>query len=153
MTGRVVCAGSLTRDPVAAAALRALVRVKALGPRVQLAGELDADELTALYDGADLCVSASFYEGYGMALAEALSRGLPIVAASGGAVADTVPADAGLLVPVEDANALAVALRRYLTEPDLAASLRQGALAARRSLPTWPDTALHVERALMGDDA
>lgn len=146
----LVCAGSLTRDPATVAALEAFIREQALDPRVRLVGELDADALAALYDGADLCVSASFYEGYGMALAEALARGLPIVAARGGAVADTVPADAGLLVPVEDANALAEALRRFLTDPTLASSLRHGALMARRSLPTWQDTALRVEQALMG---
>ncbi len=144
----LVCAGSLTREPATVAAVEALILEHALDPRVRLAGELDASELAALYDGADLCVSASFYEGYGMALAEALARGLPIVAASGGAVADTVPADAGLLVPVEDVNALAEALRRFFTEPELASSLRHGALVARRSLPTWKDTAAQVEHAL-----
>ncbi|MFZ1428102.1 MAG: glycosyltransferase family 4 protein [Geminicoccaceae bacterium] len=149
----LVCAGSLTRDPPTAAALQALIREQALDPRVRLVGELDADGLAALYDGADLFVSASFYEGYGMALAEALARGLPIVAASGGAVADTVPADAGLLVPVEDADALALALRRFLTDPTLASSLRHGALVARRSLPAWQETALQVERTLMSVDA
>lgn len=144
----LVCAGSLTRDPATVAAVEALILEHALDPRVRLVGELDADELAALYDGADLCVSASFYEGYGMALAEALARGLPIVAASGGAVADTVPADAGLLVPIDDVNALAEALRRFLTDPTLASSLHHGALVARRSLPTWQDTAARVDQAL-----
>ena len=117
---------------------------------MRLAGELEAAELTALYDSADLCVSASFYEGYGMALAEALARGLPIVAAAGGAVAETVPATAGLLVPVHDPGALRDALRRFLTDDDLAAALRGGALAARARLPSWAEAAMQVERALTG---
>ena len=146
----LVCAGSTTRDPATAAAVADAVRVHGLEERVRLVGELEADALAALYAGADLCVSASFYEGYGMALAEALARGLPIVAAAGGAVADTVPGMAGLLVPIEDAQALRKALHRFLTEPGLAASLRRGALAAREQLPTWSQTAVQVERVLTG---
>jgi glycosyltransferase involved in cell wall biosynthesis len=142
------CAGSTGRDPAAAAGVRARVEALGLGDRVRLLGELDPDGLADLYDRADLCVSASFHEGYGMALAEALARGLPIVAAAGGAVADTVPPAAGLLVPTGDAGALRMVLRRFLSEPGLAARLRAGALAARRDLPSWAETAASVERAL-----
>ena len=91
--GDRLLAGSLERDPATAAALRAAIAARALQERVRLIGELGPEALAALYQDADLCVSASFYEGYGMALAEALARGLPIVAAAGGAVADTVPGD------------------------------------------------------------
>ena len=141
--------GSLERDPVTVAALREAIAARSLADRVRLFGEVEPDALAALYHDADLCVSASFYEGYGMALAEALARGLPIVAAAGGAVADTVPADAGLLVPIQDAHALREALRRFLTEPGLAAALRAGAVRARDELPRWVDTARQVEAVLL----
>jgi glycosyltransferase involved in cell wall biosynthesis len=144
----LLCAGSTERDPAAAAAVRARAEALGLRDRVRLLGELDPDALADLYDRADLCVSASFHEGYGMALAEALARGLPIVAAAGGAVADTVPPAAGLLVPTGDAGALRMALRRFVSESGLAARLRAGALAARRDLPSWSETAARVERAL-----
>jgi glycosyltransferase involved in cell wall biosynthesis len=144
----LLCAGSTERDPAAAAAVRARVEALGLRGRVRLLGELAPAEVADLYDRADLCVSASFHEGYGMALAEALARGLPVVAAAGGAVAETVPPAAGLLVPTGDAGALRSALRRFLSEPGLAARLRAGALAARRDLPSWADTAARVERAL-----
>lgn len=147
------CAGSLDRDPATAEALRSKIAAQGLAHRVTLLGEVGEAELAALYDRSDLCVSASLYEGYGMALAEALARGLPVVAASGGAVADTVPPEAGLLAPPGDALALREALRRFLVEPSLAASLRRGALAARGRLPTWADTAAAVEAALLGRPA
>jgi glycosyltransferase involved in cell wall biosynthesis len=149
----LVCAGSTERDPPAAAALRAAIAAHGLEDRVRLLGEIDEAAIATLYDGVDLCVSASFHEGYGMALAEALARGLPVVAAAGGAVADTVPGGAGLLVPPGDPAALGAALRRFLTEPELAARLQEGARAARARLPSWADTAAAVEAALVGGRA
>lgn len=145
----LVCAGSPDRDPTTAAAVREAISRHDLDDRVTLAGELDDAALAAAYAGADLLVSASLFEGYGMALAEALARGLPIVASSGGAVAETVPPDAGLLVLPGDAPALVSALRRILTEPRLRQRLRDGALLARERLPRWTDTAAAIERALL----
>ncbi|MFO1074548.1 MAG: glycosyltransferase family 4 protein [Geminicoccaceae bacterium] len=144
----LACVGSTGRDPATAAAVAATIDEHGLAARIRLVGELAPEALAPLYRQADLCVSASLYEGYGMALSEALAHGLPVVAAAGGAVADTVPAAAGLLVPPGDVAALRAALRRFLVEPGLAASLRAGALAARAALPDWPATAALVAAAL-----
>jgi glycosyltransferase involved in cell wall biosynthesis len=144
------CAGSTERHRPTAEAVAAAVAAHELEGRVRLLGELDPDALAALYEEADLCVSASLYEGYGMALSEALARGLPVIAAAGGAVAETVPTEAGLLVPPGDVVALRAALQRFVEEPGLAAALRAGALAARARLPGWDATAARVEEALLG---
>jgi glycosyltransferase involved in cell wall biosynthesis len=144
----LACAGALDRDAATAAALRADIRACGLGDRVHLLGELGESDLAELYSAADLFVSASFHEGYGMALAEALARGIPIVAAAGGAVAETVPPGAGLLVPPGDVAALRTALRRFMAEPSLAERLRAGSMAARAGLPTWQATADRVEQVL-----
>jgi glycosyltransferase involved in cell wall biosynthesis len=143
------CAGSAERHPATAAELRAMVAAHGLEDRVRLLGELDAAALAGVYDRSDVCVSASLYEGYGMALGDALARGLPVIAAAGGAVEGTVPEGAGLLVPPGDVGALRGALRRFLVEPGLAAALRRGARAARGHLPRWDETAALVEAALL----
>lgn len=138
---RLTCAGSEARDPATAAATRALVAELALDRRVELVGEAVGQRLDALYRDADLFVLASHLEGYGMALAEALARGLPVVSTTGGAIPETVPADAGLLVPPGDVDALAEALRRVLDEDGLLMLLADGARRARANLPTWPEAA------------
>ncbi len=149
MSWNLVIVGSLDRDAGTANAVRDLIGRHGLADRVTLTGELEGEALAAAFDRADIFVSASFYEGYGMAIAEALARGLPVVATSGGATAETVPADAGLLVPPGDVAALDRALHRMLAEPGLRGRFRQGALRARAGLPGWGDTAAIIETALL----
>lgn len=132
------CAGSLARDPEAVRAVQTAARQHGLQQRIVWHGEVDAARLDALYAQADLFVLPSFHEGYGMAFAEALARGLPVVGSSAGAIPDTVPADAGLLVPSGDAPALRTALQRLMDTPALRAALAAGARRAAAQLPTWP---------------
>ena len=73
-----------------------------------------------------------------MVLAEALAHGLPIVSTTAGAIPDTVPASAGLLVPPGDDMALAEALTRVLAQPELRQQLADGARRVRTTLPDWP---------------
>lgn len=140
--------GSVERDTVAVEAVGLAIVRAGLGNRVLMLGSLDDKALGLEYDRAKLFVLPSHFEGYGMAFAEALARGLPVVGCAGGAVASTVPADAGVLVPPGDANALAAALRLLLTDP---AELSRRADAAWRQagrLPRWRDTAEKFARAL-----
>jgi glycosyltransferase involved in cell wall biosynthesis len=131
------CVGSTTRDAITAGNVRAAIAGHGLGARVHLHGEVDDAALQAYYDRADVFVLPSLHEGYGMALAEALARGLPVVSSTAGAIADTVPAAAGLLVPPGDGLALRLALARVLDEPALRDRLAAGARAARKQLPSW----------------
>ena len=147
-----VCAGSRERDRAYAAGVAAFVREAGLADRLRFAGECGADELDRLYHRASLFVLPSYYEGYGMAFAEALARGLPVVGTTGGAIPHTVPADAGVLVAPGDEDALADALRRLLVEPGGAERRGSLAAAARRhagELPDWSESASRFGEAIV----
>jgi glycosyltransferase involved in cell wall biosynthesis len=141
-------AGSLDRDPDAAAALSAAIGRAGLDRRVRLLGSLDEQALAAEYDRARLFVLPSHFEGYGMAFAEALARGLPVVGCAGSAVSATVPAETGILVPPGDAQALAEALRQLLADPSELARRSEAAWKHSQHLPRWRDTAAKFAQAL-----
>ena len=145
---RLTCIGSLERDPATAAALRSEIAANQLGDRVALVGERPPELLSAAYRDADAFVLPSYHEGYGMAYAEALAHGLPIVATTAGAIPDTVPATAALLVPPGDAAALRGALRRMLTDANLRSRLAAGAALAAATLPDWPEAVRRWAAAL-----
>lgn len=132
-------AGSETLDPAHARDVRRVVSDHGLEGRVSFLGELDEPALDRAYAEATLFVLASHYEGYGMALTEAIARGLPVLSTTGGAIPYTVPAEAGVLVEPGDVGALARALRGLLVDPDgTLAKLREGALRVAADLPDWP---------------
>ena len=146
-----LCAGSLTRTPEFADSVMEVARTLGLEDRIDFPGELGAPELDTHYHSASLFVLATHFEGYGMALAEALARGLPVLSTRAGAVPDTVPSEAGVLVPPGDERALAGALHELLSGPEGAerrAGLAERSLRHGRSLPTWGDAALAFERAV-----
>ena len=129
------------RDAEAAAALKADIARHGLGDRVDLIGAVSAERLSDFYAQADLFVLPSRHEGFGMAFAEALAHGLPVIGTTAGAIPDTVSREAGVLVPPNDRQALAAALRRLIESPDERARLGAGALAAANALPTWQGSA------------
>ena len=89
---RLTCIGSTTRDAGATAAVQDAIARHGLTGRIALMDEIEPAALQSQYHAADLFVLPSYYEGYGMALAEALSHGLPIVSSKAGAIPTTVPA-------------------------------------------------------------
>jgi glycosyltransferase involved in cell wall biosynthesis len=140
--------GSLDHAPEAAATLYAAIQAARLRDRVTVAGAVDESRLNRLYDKADVFFSPSLFEGYGMVLAEAMARGLPLVASTGGAAAETVPAGAGLKVPPGDIASLREALRRMIADPAARHTLANESWAAGQTLPRWPDTAARVADTL-----
>ncbi len=131
------CVGSLDTEPTTAAAVRRTISDHGLKERGWLVGEVPHEALAEMYGRADVFVLASVFESFGMALAEALAHGLPVVSTTGGAIPEIVPRTAGLLVEPGDPKGLADALEAVITNPELRARLAAGAHEAGRQLPTW----------------
>ncbi|SEO91071.1 glycosyltransferase family 4 protein [Aquisalimonas asiatica] len=141
-------AGSTAADPPFAAALHNRIDDAGLTGRITLAGECGPARLDRAYDRSTLFVLPSHYEGYGMVLAEALARGLPVVSTTGGAIPDTVPETAGRLVPPGDTTALAGAITTLLHDHGARARAARAARHCAGSLPNWTETATVFARAV-----
>ncbi|MFI5179439.1 MAG: glycosyltransferase family 4 protein [Vicinamibacterales bacterium] len=150
---RLTCAGSLDRDPATVARVRAQVEAAGLAERVSFTGDLDAAALAVVYERTDLFVLPTFHEGYGMAVAEALARGLPVVSTATGAIADLVGPDAGIVVAPGDLPAFTDALARAIGDAELRAHFAAGARRVRSRLSTWGDAAALMASALESEGA
>jgi glycosyltransferase involved in cell wall biosynthesis len=141
-------AGDRGRDAKAAAQLDGDIARLKLGERVTVIGAVSAQRIAELYAEADIFALASRFEGYGMAYSEAIAHGVPVIGTRAGAIPDTVPASAGILVEPDDVPAFAVALRRLIADADERKRLAAAARAAAARLPTWQDSAKIVARTL-----
>jgi glycosyltransferase involved in cell wall biosynthesis len=150
---RCTCAGAVDLDPTF---LRRVVRQteeQGIADRLRFVGALEERDLNSLYAGSDLLLLASRNETYAMVVTEALARGLPVLASSVGGVPEalgqapdgTTP---GLLVPAGDADALAAAVRAWLSDGQLRTRLRCRAQERRLTLAPWSVTARRVADVL-----
>ncbi|MER6981997.1 glycosyltransferase family 4 protein [Streptomyces carpinensis] len=141
-----VCVGGLTQDPAYVTRLRDLIARHGLEDRFHLAGPCAGADLDASYAAADLMVLASYAETYGMAVTEALARGIPVLATDVGGVPEAVGRAPdggvpGILVPPEDPVALAAELRGWFVEADVRRRLKAAARGRRAALDGWATTA------------
>ncbi|SME97808.1 glycosyltransferase family 4 protein [Streptomyces sp. Amel2xC10] len=141
-----VCVGGLGQDPEYVAHLRGLIRRYGLEDRLELAGPKAGAELDASYAAADLMVLTSYAETYGMAVTEALARGIPVIATDVGGLPEAVGRAPdggvpGILVPPEDPAALAAELRGWFGEADVRRRLKAAARGRRAALNGWASTA------------
>ena len=121
------------------AELRALAHGLGLDDDVRFLGWVSPADLEGLYAASACFVFASLYEGFGMPVLEAMSRGVPVVCADRSALPEVV-GDAAVLFDPEDPASIARAIERVLGDPALAAHLREAGLRRAAGF-TWARTA------------
>ncbi|MFJ4974132.1 glycosyltransferase family 4 protein [Streptomyces coeruleorubidus] len=148
-----VFVGSLTQDPEYVAHLRSLIAEHGLQDRLELAGPQSGAALDASYATADLMVLTSYAETYGMAVTEALARGIPVMATDVGGLPEAVGRAPdggvpGILVPPENSAAIAAELRCWFGEADVRRRLKAAARSRRAALGGWAVTAQSLAAVL-----
>ncbi|MBB5815106.1 glycosyltransferase involved in cell wall biosynthesis [Streptomyces collinus] len=148
-----VCVGSLTQEPEYVAHLRSLIAEHGLQDRLELAGPKSGPALDASYATADLMVLTSYAETYGMAVTEALARGIPVMATDVGGLPEAVGRAPdggvpGILVPPENPAAIAAELRGWFGEADVRRRLKAAARSRRAALGGWATTAQSLAAVL-----
>jgi glycosyltransferase involved in cell wall biosynthesis len=112
---------------------------------VRHVGYVDPARRRELYEGARLLVQPSFDEGFGFPVLEAMTIGVPVIAANRGALPEVL-GDAGMLVEPDDPDQLAAAMHQMLTDEAAAsASASKGVMRSRRF--DWQHTARGVYAA------
>ena len=110
---------------------------------VTFTGGIEREELARLYATSEIAVSPSLYEGFGLPAAEAMSSGLPVIAARAGALPEVVGKDGetGILVPPADSDALAAAVKRLLDDELLRKKMGEAGRERVRKHFNWKQAA------------
>ena len=109
---------------------------------VEYIPRLSTEELRRLYNSAQIVVSPSLYEGFGLPAAEAMACGAAVIATTAGAFPEFIEdGRTGILVPPGDPDALAAAIRSLLADPDRCARMGAAASEHIRTNYTWQRTA------------
>ena len=141
--------GSLNTAPEFVAELRQTVRAAGMATRVSFVGTLAGSALDAAYGTADLVVVPSRTESFGMVVAEALARGIPVLASQVGGIPEALAdSDAGILVPAGDAAALSTVLRQWWASSGLRTELTTAAVDARYGVRSWGSTVSTIDAML-----
>ena len=140
MDFRLVVVGG-EADPEYGAELDREVTRLGLAEKFRRTGHLEREDLYREYAEADILAQASSWEGYGIALAEAMWMGLPVVATTGGATPEVLGDEgAGVLVAPGDVEAMTAALRRLVGQREERLAMGRAARARAESLPGWEES-------------
>lgn len=144
----LVIVGDPTRSIETSRELEQVIHEAGLTNRIRMLGTQTIQELEQHYAASDVFVLASEHEGYGMAYAEAIAHGLPVIGTRAGAIPETVPQEAGILVEPGNLDELTRALETLITDLPTRQLLASGARQIASRLPTWTDATLQFEKVL-----
>lgn len=129
---QAIVAGRATPEHLAfEAELRGKIEAAGLSDRIRFVGE--HRDIERWYQGLDLFVAPQRWEGFGLTPLEAMSTGVPVVAADVGVFADVVTAGSGTIVPPGDLPAMISAIGPFLTDNALREQAAAAALAHARA--------------------
>ncbi|HBK04279.1 MAG TPA: glycosyl transferase family 1 [Acetobacteraceae bacterium] len=137
-------AGSAERDPVHASQLQALADELNIVQRVHFTEDVSE----ALWAGTDLFALTSYFEGYGVAIAEAMRRGIAVAVTNVGAVPTLVGPEAGIICAPGDLDQYSKALRRLIFDRALRRDMSHIAWEAGQALPSWNEQAARLAAVL-----
>jgi glycosyltransferase involved in cell wall biosynthesis len=150
----VDCALHIVGDGPERAALELRAAELGIDAHVRFVGEIAPGDVPTVLATADGCIMPAVGEGFGLAAAEALMQGVPVIACrDGGGLTDIVVPGAGGWVVEPAATAIADALLDLLNTPDAMPQARQAGLQWRDRLSadavaerclTWYEGALHA---------
>lgn len=147
----VIAGAPHSENPSVFPPLEPIIRRHGLEGAVMLTGRVSEAEKIALYQGAALYVTPSYYEGFGLTALEAMACGVPTVAANRTSFPEVV-GDGGLLVEI-DADAIAAVMELVLTNDAVADDLRKRGVVRAASF-SWERTAretLAAYREILAD--
>lgn len=117
-----------------------LVKTMGLSERVRFTGKIPMEALLDAYRRARVLVMPSFFEGFGLPVAEAMACATPVIVSSAGSLPE-VAGEGGLVVEPGDPRALAHAIERIALDDQLASELGQNGLQRIRERFSWETTA------------
>jgi len=135
------CYGSTEFDKNLFAELNEMLKTNKLSEKIKFHGAVSDAELEAAYLSADIFVLPSLYEGYGMVYAEAIVRGLPVIATNAGAIPQTVPKTCGILIEPENSKMLKQAIEQLISDSELRDQYRNATIREEPNFPTWQKSA------------
>lgn len=144
------CYGNLDFDRNYLSEFQALIRRNKLQDKILIHGIISGKELNDVYLDADLFIHPSDFEVYGMALAEALAHGIPVVASTGGGICRTIPAKMAQFFKPGDVYGLQSILEELFENPDLYKRLYTKASTYNEQAQTWEKSCDLFEKALIG---
>lgn len=140
--------GDLTRNEPYVTKIKAMIAGTGLSGRVHINGGLPQSELDALWQTTDVFVAGAEHEGYGMAVSEAIARGLPVVTTDAGAISTWLAPSAAIILRDRTNAAMRDALAGVIREPDLRAALSAAATKHAATFLEWRDVARIVSERL-----